>query len=330
MHFIDEAKIYLKAGNGGKGAASFRREKFIEFGGPDGGNGGKGGSIIFRAINDLNTLINFRYQQHFKAPVGRPGKGSNCTGSSGDDVIIEVPLGTQIYAEDGQTLLFDMCLAEQEIVIAKGGDGGLGNINFKTSTNRSPRRSTKGWEGEELWVWLKLKLLSDVGLLGLPNAGKSTFLSVVSSARPKISDYPFTTLKPQLGVVYIDRDEFVIADIPGLIEGASEGHGLGHKFLRHLERCTILLHLIDATTDDLISSYNTVYNELQHYNTDLTNKFELIAISKIDLITEDELEQKIQILKKHTNKPVFACSGATTKGIKDIIKSLIMQLRSNN
>ena len=248
MHFIDEVKIYLKAGDGGNGIVAFRREKFIEYGGPDGGTGGKGGNIILRVTKDLNTLIDFRYKQHFKAERGRNGGGSNCTGHGGEDMIVRVPVGTQILAEDRETVLADLIEDGQEVVIAKGGGGGLGNAVFKSSTNQAPEKATPGVLGDELWVWLQLKLLSDVGLLGLPNAGKSTFLAAVSSAKPKIADYPFTTLKPQLGVAYIADEEIVIADIPGLIEGASQGHGLGDRFLRHIERCRALLHLIDIAS----------------------------------------------------------------------------------
>ncbi|MDJ1305201.1 MAG: GTPase ObgE [Candidatus Midichloria sp.] len=323
MHFIDEAKIYLKSGDGGAGASSFRREKFIEYGGPDGGNGGKGGSIIFKAVPNLNTLIDFRYKQHFKAQNGRRGSGANKTGAHGEDIVIEVPLWTQIYDEDGDTLLYDMNEPGKEVIVAEGGDGGLGNASFKTSTNRAPRRSTEGWSGTEMWVWLRLKLLSDVGLLGFPNAGKSTFLSVISAAKPKIADYPFTTLKPQLGVAYIDHEEIVIADIPGLIEGASEGAGLGHKFLKHLERCKVLLHLIDITEEDIKSKYQIIRSELKQYSPELAVKPELIVFSKNDLMEEEEQQEKINTFFKKTGLKPMVFSAVTGVGIKEVLRALI-------
>ena len=289
MHFIDEAKIYLKAGDGGNGSVSFRREKFIEFGGPDGGNGGKGGDVIFSAVPNLNTLIDFRYKQHFRAERGHGGSGVNCTGASGQDLIIEVPVGTQIFDESGEELLYDLD-SISEVIIAKGGAGGAGNAVFKNSVNQAPRKAVPGWEGDELWVWLRLKLLCDVGLLGMPNAGKSSFLSKVSGAKPKIADYPFTTLKPQLGVVRLGYEEFVVADIPGLILGASKGLGLGDRFLRHIERCRVLLHIIDISSSDvsyIIDSYNTVHNELKEYKAELGNKEEIIALNKIDLLPKE-------------------------------------------
>ncbi|MFV9927988.1 MAG: GTPase ObgE [Candidatus Midichloria sp.] len=327
MHFIDEAKIYLKSGNGGAGASSFRREKFIEYGGPDGGNGGKGGSIIFKAIQNLNTLIDFRYKQHFKAQNGRRGSGANKTGAHGEDIIIEVPLWTQIYDEDGDTLLYDMNEAGKEVIIAEGGDGGLGNASFKTSTNRAPRRSTEGWPGTEMWVWLKLKLLSDVGLLGFPNAGKSTFLSVISAAKPKIADYPFTTLKPQLGAAYIDHEEIIIADIPGLIEGVSEGAGLGHKFLKHLERCKVLLHLIDIAEEDSESRYQIIRSELKQYSHELAVKPELIVLSKNDLMREEEQHEKINTFFKRTGLKPMVFSAVTGVGIKEVLRALNSMLK---
>lgn len=321
MHFIDEVKIYLKAGDGGGGAISFRREKFIEYGGPDGGNGGSGGDIIIKADNNLNTLIDFRYKQHFKAQRGTGGMGRNRTGKSGDPLYLTVPVGTQIFAEDGTTLIADLTLAGQEYIIAQGGRGGAGNINYKSSTNQAPKRNTPGGVGDELWVWLRLKLLSDVGLIGFPNAGKSTFLSVSTAAKPKIGDYPFTTLNPQLGVAYVDFEEIVLADIPGLIEGASEGKGLGDKFLRHIERCKILLHLIDIQAD-VIKSYDTIRHELKNYIIDLTAKEEIIALNKIDALDEEEIEAKQELLRKHTGKPVYLCSAAGRIGIEEIIRAL--------
>jgi len=266
MKFLDEAKIYIRSGDGGKGCISFRREKFIPDGGPDGGNGGRGGSVIAECVAGLNTLIDFRYQQHFKAKKGQHGMGSNCTGASSDDMIVKLPVGTQIFAEDRETLIADLTQVGQRVLLAQGGLGGLGNQCFKSSTNQAPRIATDGEEGQEAWLWLKLKLMSDAGLLGLPNAGKSTFLAAVSRAKPKIADYPFTTLTPQLGVVYVDNKEFVLADIPGLIEGASEGVGLGLKFLGHVERSGILLHLIDGTGEDVVGAYKTIRKELKEYS----------------------------------------------------------------
>lgn len=330
MHFIDEAKIYIKAGDGGYGCSSFRREKFIEYGGPDGGNGGKGGNVIIRAIQSLNTLIDFRYKQHFKADNGKRGSGANKTGASGVDIIIEVPLWTQICSEDGSAVLYDIDSADTEIIIAKGGDGGLGNASFKSSTNRAPRRNTTGWPGEEQWVWLKLKLLSDVGLLGMPNAGKSTFLSVVSAAKPKIAAYPFTTLTPQLGVAYIDEEEFTIADIPGLIEGASEGHGLGHKFLKHLERCKIMLHLIDASEDNIADRYLMIRKELGGYNEALLQKKEILVLNKVDMLTEEELLQKTKECHALPGiTTVLQCSSLTGLGMKEVLRSILKILHQS-
>ncbi|MBS0236622.1 MAG: GTPase ObgE [Proteobacteria bacterium] len=325
MHFIDEVKIYLKAGDGGNGAVSFRREKFIEFGGPDGGHGGKGGDVIIRVVPGLNTLIDFRYTQHFKAQRGEGGMGRNRTGESGKDLILEVPAGTQVFAEDGETLLADLENVGDEIVIAQGGRGGAGNAAFKSSTNQAPRHAKPGIEGEELWVWLKLKLISDVGLVGLPNAGKSTFLAAVSGAKPKIADYPFTTLRPQLGVVYVDDNEFVMADIPGLIEGASEGSGLGDKFLKHIERCYMLLHLIDADSD-VISAYNTIRHELNNYSQMLVQKEEIIALNKSDLLSQEDIQAKREELEKLTGKQCFICSGATKQGVKEILQFIMRHI----
>ncbi len=326
MHFIDEAKIYLKAGDGGRGCISFRREKFIEEGGPDGGNGGRGSDIVFRATKDLNTLIDFRYRQHFKAKNGESGKGRNCSGKAGATLYIDVPVGTQILSEDSSTLIQDMSIDGEEFLLARGGDGGKGNINFKSSVNQAPRRATPGFVGDELWVWLKLKLLSDVGLTGLPNAGKSTFLSVVSAAKPKIADYPFTTVKPQLGVVYYKDDEFVIADLPGLIEGASEGVGLGDKFLKHIERCGILLHLIDCTSKNVVKDYKTIRKELESYSEKLIDKKELLVLSKTDLLSEAALKKVAEKLKKHTKKKIYTCSGATHNGINEVVRLLMKEV----
>jgi GTPase len=326
MHFIDEAKIYLKAGDGGRGCVSFRREKFIEEGGPDGGNGGRGSDIIFRATKDLNTLIDFRYRQHFKAKNGESGKGRKCSGKAGPTLMVDVPLGTQIISEDGSTIIKDMNVDGEEFLVAKGGDGGKGNVNYKSSVNQAPRRATPGYPGDELWVWLKLKLLSDVGLVGLPNAGKSTFVSVVSAAKPKIANYPFTTVKPQLGVVYFKDDEFVIADLPGLIEGASEGIGLGDKFLKHVERCGILLHLIDCTSATIAKDYKTIRKELVSYSEKLVDKKEILVLSKTDLLSEAALKKVMDKLKKHTKNKIYTCSGATHNGIKEIVRVLMKEV----
>ena len=298
MQFLDEAKIFLKSGEGGRGSKSFRREKFEPLGGPDGGDGGKGGDIVFRAAHGLNTLIDFRYQQHFKAEHGKSGKGSNCYGASAPTLYINVPVGTQILAEDKESLIAELLTEGQQYRIAKGGDGGLGNMHFVSSTNRSPERATPGWPGQEMWVWLQLKLIADVGLIGMPNAGKSTLLSRVTAARPKIADYPFTTLKPQLGVVRVGLESFVMADIPGLIEGAHEGIGLGHRFLRHIERCHMLLHLIDVTQEDVLAAYHTIRTELGAYSATLAAKPELVVLTKIDAVTAEELQEKQQLLSE--------------------------------
>src|SRR5919197_100374 len=282
MKFLDQAKIYLKSGDGGAGACSFRREKFIEFGGPDGGDGGRGGSIVLEAVANLNTLIDYRYQQHFRAPNGRGGAGRNRTGADGDDLVLKVPVGTQILDEDKEEVLVDLTEPGQRVVFLQGGDGGFGNTHYKSSTNRAPRRADPGWPGQERWVWLRLKLIADAGLVGLPNAGKSTLLSAVSRARPKIADYPFTTLKPQLGVVQARGEEFVVADLPGLIEGASEGAGLGPRFLGPLERCADILHLIDGTEEDVVGAWRTIRRELEAYGHGLAEKPEIIALNKSD------------------------------------------------
>ena len=325
MHFIDEVKIYLKAGDGGNGVASFRREKFIELGGPDGGNGGRGGSIILRATPDLNTLIDFRYKQHFKAQAGQKGKGQNRTGKSGEDLIIEVPVGTQILSEDRKYILYDIDAPQQEESIINGGRGGVGNSSFKSSRNQAPKKFTEGHPGPEMWVWLNLKLLSNVGLLGLPNAGKSTFLSRVTSAKPKIADYPFTTLIPQLGVVYYEHKEFTIADLPGLIENASLGQGLGIRFLKHMERCQILLHIIDITSENIIKDYEIIRNELKNFGV-LIEKQEMIMLSKIDLLDPKEVAKKQKALEAHTNKKVALYSGMTQQGLDEIVKTIFHQL----
>src|SRR6201997_3400556 len=289
MKFLDEAKVYVRSGDGGNGCVAFRREKFIEFGGPSGGNGGRGGDVIIEAVSGLNTLIDYRYQQHFKAERGVNGMGKDRHGANGKAIVLKVPVGTQVFDEDRETLIHDFTTLGEKFVLAQGGNGGFGNAHFKTSTNRSPRNANPGQEGEERWIWLRLKLIADAGLIGLPNAGKSTLLARLSRAKPKIADYPFTTLRPQLGVVSAHGEEFVLADLPGLIEGASEGAGLGHRFLGHVERCAVLLHLIDATEDDVVGNWRTIRSELDAYGHDLTEKPEIIALNKADALPEEEL-----------------------------------------
>ncbi|NBO19597.1 MAG: GTPase ObgE [Proteobacteria bacterium] len=323
MKFLDEAKIYIRSGDGGSGCVSFRREKFIPLGGPDGGDGGRGGSIIAECISGLNTLIDFRYQQHFKAKKGQHGMGSNCAGKSSPDLVIQLPVGTQIFEEDRETIVADLTRVGQKIVLAQGGKGGLGNARFKSSTNQAPRQHTPGEEGQERWLWLRLKLMSDAGLLGLPNAGKSTFLAAVSRAKPKIADYPFTTLNPQLGVVYIDGQEFVLADIPGLIEGASEGVGLGLKFLGHVERAGVLLHLIDGTQEDVVGAYKTIRAELKSYSKELAGKPELVALNKCDALTDEEIKEKSAALKKVSKKKIWKLSGVTGDGVQEVLREMM-------
>ena len=322
MKFLDEAKIYLQSGKGGAGCVSFRREKYVEFGGPDGGNGGKGGDVIFECIDTLNTLIDFRYQQHFRAENGQPGMGKNRTGAGGEDCVIKVPVGTQVLDEDKETVLADFLEADETKTFLKGGDGGFGNAHYKSSTNQAPRKKTPGWPGQETEVWLRLKLIADVGLVGLPNAGKSTFLAACSNAKPKIADYPFTTLHPNLGVVKAGDYDYVIADIPGLIEGAHEGHGLGDRFLGHVERTAVLLHLIDCTQDDIVEAYKTIRHELKEYGQDIDKKQEIIAINKIDALGEELSEDQAQILQKAINKPVYKISAVSGEGVKDILYKL--------
>ncbi|HJS84205.1 MAG TPA: GTPase ObgE, partial [Acetobacteraceae bacterium] len=303
MKFLDQAKIYLRSGDGGDGVVAFRREKFLEFGGPDGGDGGKGGDIVFEAVPNLNTLIDFRYTQHFRASKGRNGAGSDRTGAGAPDLVIKVPVGTQILGEDRETVLVDLAAPGQRVTLLRGGDGGFGNAHYKSSTNRAPRRADKGWPGEERWVWLRLKLIADAGLIGLPNAGKSTFLAAVSAARPKIADYPFTTLHPQLGVVRSDGGEFVLADIPGLIEGAHEGVGLGDRFLGHVERCAVLLHLIDGAAGDVVRAWRTVRAELASYGAGLAEKPEIIALNKADAMTPREAASRRAALRRAAGRP---------------------------
>ncbi len=320
MKFLDQAKIFIKSGDGGAGCVSFRREKYIEFGGPNGGDGAKGGSIFFEAVDNLNTLIDFRYRQHFKADRGGHGHGSDKSGKKGEDIIIKVPVGTEILADDQETLLCDMTQVGQVYKALKGGDGGRGNAQFKTSTNQAPRRAEPGWPGEEKYVWLRLKVIADVGLIGMPNAGKSTFLSVVTKARPKIADYPFTTLHPNLGVAWVAGEtEIVLADIPGLIEGASEGAGLGDRFLKHIERCSCFLHLIDATAEDVCKSYDVINKELGAYKKSLLEKPEIVALNKIDAISEDEAAEKQSALEKHLGKKVFLISGVAKQNVSDCL-----------
>jgi GTPase len=322
MKFLDEAKVYVRSGDGGNGCVSFRREKFIEFGGPNGGDGGKGGDVIVRAVGGLNTLIDYRYQQHFKAKNGRGGMGKDRHGASGDDIVLDVPAGTQIYAEDGETLLADLTDVGQRVVLARGGNGGFGNAHFKSSTNRAPRHANPGQPGEELTIRLRLKLIADAGIVGLPNAGKSTFLAAVSAAKPKIADYPFTTLHPQLGVVESDGREFVLADIPGLIEGAHEGSGLGDRFLGHVERCRVLLHLVDGTTEHAGKAYKTVRAELDAYGHGLAEKPEIVALNKADALTAEELREQTARLKRAAKKTPLVISAATGAGVPEVVRAL--------
>lgn len=319
MKFLDEAKIYLKSGDGGSGCVSFRREKFIDMGGPNGGNGGKGGDVIIEVVDTLNTLIDFRYTQHFKAERGFHGMGKDRSGADGKDSIVRVPAGTQILDEDKETVLLDLTEPGQRIVFLKGGDGGFGNAHYKTATNQAPRKSTPGWPGQELGVWLRLKLIADAGLVGLPNAGKSTFLAACTRARPKIADYPFTTLHPNLGVAYIGDNEFILADIPGLIEGASEGHGLGTRFLGHIERTAILLHLIDCTQDNIVEAYNTIRGELEAYGAGLDEKPELIALNKCDALGPELAADQARILEEAIGKKVYQISAIAGQGIKEVL-----------
>jgi len=329
MKFLDQAKIHIQSGNGGNGCVSFRREKFVEFGGPNGGNGGKGGDIIIKCVDGLNTLIDYRYRQHFKAKNGSPGMGSDKTGRSGEDTIIEVPRGTLILEEDNEEVIADVVNKDQSLTILKGGNGGFGNAHFKSSENQTPRTANDGENGQEKWIWLRLKLIADIGLIGLPNAGKSTLISTVSEAKPKIADYPFTTLNPVLGIAKYNDNELVIADIPGLIEGAHEGKGLGDRFLGHIERCNLLLHLIDANDTDVINSWKTVRNEISAYSKELDEKKEIIVLSKSDSINEEKLDEKLIILKDYTNKDVFKMSSVTGKGITSILRILHDNISKN-
>jgi GTP-binding protein len=323
MHFLDQAKIYIRSGAGGPGAVGFRREKFIEYGGPDGGDGGKGGDIVFEAVEGLNTLIDFRYTQHFKAPRGKGGSGQNRTGAGGDDLVIKVPVGTQVLSEDKEHVLADFTAPGQRIALLRGGDGGRGNASYKTATNRAPRQHGTGWPGEEMWVWLRLKLLADVGLVGLPNAGKSTLLNAVTNAKAKIGAYPFTTLHPQLGVVQHRGREFVMADIPGLIEGAAEGAGVGDRFLGHIERCRVLLHLVDANVEDVGDAYRTVRNELEAYGAGLEDKPEVVALNKADTLDDELLEALSDELEDESGMRPLRLSGAAGIGIEAVLDALV-------
>ena len=323
MKFLDQAKIYIKAGNGGSGSASFRREKFVEYGGPDGGDGGDGGSIIVQSDRNLNTLIDFRYAQHFKAQHGKPGSKRNKTGANGEDLILKVPLGTQLYEEDNNTLIYDFTKNKEKYLVASGGKGGLGNVRFKSSTNRAPRKKTNGKLGEEFWIWLQLKVIADIGIIGKPNAGKSSLLAALTRAKPKIANYPFTTINPNLGVSYYAGKEITLADIPGLVEGAHKGVGLGDKFLRHIERCKILLHLIDLSEENLFNSYKKIKVELSNYDNNLIKKREIIFFNKSDLLDDNEIKEKLKEFKKQVNTNYEIVSVYSDKDIKKIKKLLV-------
>ena len=323
MKFLDQAKIYIKAGNGGSGSASFRREKFVEFGGPDGGDGGAGGSVIVESDRNLNTLIDYRYAQHFKAQHGKPGSKRNRTGANGENLILRVPVGTQIYEEDNNTLIYDFTKANEKFLLASGGKGGLGNVRFKSSVNRAPKKRTVGKNGEEFWIWLQLKVIADIGIIGKPNAGKSSLLAALTSAKPKIANYPFTTINPNLGVVYYDRKEFTLADIPGLVQGAHKGVGLGDKFLRHIERCKILLHLIDLSEDNLVKTYKQIIKELSSYDKKLREKKEIIFFNKSDLFRNDEINKKLLDFKNMIKTKYEIISVFSNKDVQKIKKLLV-------
>ena len=323
MKFLDQAKVYIRSGDGGAGAVSFLREKFVEFGGPNGGNGGRGGDVVVECVDGLNTLIDYRYQQHFKAKTGTHGMGKNRTGADGADVVLRVPAGTQIFEDDNETLIADLTEVGQRVVLLSGGNGGFGNAHFKTSSNQAPRRANPGLPGVEKWIWLRLKLIADAGLVGLPNAGKSTFLSAVSAAKPKIADYPFTTLHPNLGVVSIGERDFVLADIPGLIEGASEGAGIGDRFLGHVERCGVLIHLIDGTQEDVGQAYRTIRGELAAYDERLAEKPEIVVLNKTDAIAPDDLKARLKTLKKLSGQDVLQISAVTGQGVDKVLYNVI-------
>ena len=326
MKFLDQAKVYVRSGDGGAGSVSFLREKFVEFGGPNGGNGGRGGDVIVECVEGLNTLIDYRYQQHFKASTGQHGMGKDRHGGKGKDTILKVPVGTQILEEDGETLIADMTEVGQKLTLLHGGNGGFGNAHFKTSSNQAPRHANPGQEGTEKWIWLRLKLIADAGLVGLPNAGKSTFLAAVSAAKPKIADYPFTTLHPNLGVVKVGERDFVLADIPGLIEGAHEGAGIGDRFLGHVERTGVLIHLIDGTQDDVKSAYRIIRGELAAYDEELAEKPEIVVLNKIDALTEDDVTDKVKTLKRASRAEVMTCSGVTGQGVQQVLYRVISVL----
>jgi GTP-binding protein len=326
MKFLDEAKVYIRSGNGGAGCVSFRREKFIEFGGPNGGDGGRGGDVWAEGVEGLNTLIDYRYQQHFKAANGQHGMGKNRAGAKGADAVLKVPAGTEILAEDGETLIADIARPGQRLLLARGGNGGFGNAHFTSSTNRAPRRANPGQEGQERWIRLRLKLIADAGLVGLPNAGKSTFLASVTAAKPKIADYPFTTLHPGLGVVRVDTREFVLADIPGLIEGAHEGAGLGDRFLGHLERCRVLLHLVDGTSEHAGRAYKTVRRELEAYGHGLAEKAEIVALSKADALDPAARKEQAARLKRAAKRPPLVLSAASCDGVPEALRALLAQI----
>lgn len=329
MKFLDQAKIFIKSGDGGAGAVSFRREKHMEFGGPDGGDGGRGGDVIVECVANLNTLIDYRYQQHFKAAKGDHGMGQQRTGGKGDDIVLKVPVGTQILDEERDMVVADLTEVGQRLVLLRGGDGGFGNLHYKTSTNQAPRRGDPGWPGKEMWVWLKLKLIADAGLVGLPNAGKSTFLAAVSRARPKIADYPFTTLHPNLGVVYYGQEEFIVADIPGLIEGAHEGAGIGDRFLGHIERCRVLLHLVDGTQDDVAEAYRVVRGELEAYGGGLESKPEVVALNKCDSLLAEDIKDKLDALEAECGHKVYPLSGVSGIGLKEILGTLLQHIKDS-
>ncbi|MDR3475933.1 MAG: GTPase ObgE [Devosia sp.] len=326
MKFLDQAKVYVRSGDGGAGAVSFLREKFVEFGGPNGGNGGRGGDVVVECVDGLNTLIDYRYQQHFKAKTGTHGMGKDRHGANAPDVVLRVPVGTQVFEDDNDTLIADLTHVGQKVTLLTGGNGGFGNAHFKTSSNQAPRHANPGQEGTEKWIWLRLKLIADAGLVGLPNAGKSTFLAAVSAAKPKIADYPFTTLHPNLGVVRIGERDFVLADIPGLIEGAHEGAGVGDRFLGHVERCGVLIHLIDGTAEDVAASYRTIRGELAAYDEALGEKPELVVLNKIDALTPEEIKAKAKALKKASKAVVMQISGATHQGVDDVLYAVLRVL----
>ncbi|WP_391482248.1 GTPase ObgE [Nereida sp. NH-UV-3] len=329
MKFLDLAKVYIRSGAGGGGAVSFHREKFVEYGGPDGGDGGRGGDVVVQCVDGLNTLIDFRYQQHFFAKNGVPGMGKQRTGADGDDIILRVPVGTEVLDEDQETVIADMTAVGQRVILAKGGNGGFGNLHFKSSTNQAPRRANPGQEAVERTLWLRLKLIADAGLLGLPNAGKSTFLAATSNARPKIADYPFTTLHPNLGVVGIDNAEYVVADIPGLIEGASEGRGIGDRFLGHVERCAVLLHLIDGTSDTVVEDFKTIIGELEAYGGELAAKDRVTVLNKIDALDDEERADLKADLEKAVGGPVMLMSGVSREGLDAVLRKVRAEIEAD-